>query len=139
MMAVDVEFADNDPPLCCFHYVQSPRVQGCVSTFFFHLFDRNPSSGKRIASMLNRDPSSSGLVLLFATRIPRSQNLGLLVIQALLFPCESCMLSGSTHSSFFWLKKQWVIATTSSYNFQTRFLVVPWSKGLTVRISSQNA
>ncbi|CAM6016240.1 unnamed protein product [Sphagnum balticum] len=59
MMAVDVEFADNDPPLCCFHYVQSPRVQGCVSTFFFHLFDRNPSSGKRIASMLNRDPSSS--------------------------------------------------------------------------------
>ncbi|CAK9211620.1 unnamed protein product [Sphagnum troendelagicum] len=59
MMAVDLEFADNDPPLCCFHHVQSPRVQGCVSTFFFHLFDRNPSSGKRIASMLNRDPSSS--------------------------------------------------------------------------------
>lgn len=59
MMAVDVEFADNDPPLCCFHHVQTPRVQGCVSTFFFHLFDRNPSSGKRIASMLNRDPSSS--------------------------------------------------------------------------------
>jgi hypothetical protein len=59
MMAVDVEFADSDPPLCCFHHVQSPRVQGCVSTFFFHLFDRNPCSGKRIASMLNRDPSSS--------------------------------------------------------------------------------
>ncbi|KAH8934404.1 hypothetical protein BDL97_18G081600 [Sphagnum fallax] len=59
MMAVDVEFADNDPPLCCFHHVQSPRVQGCVSTFFFHLFDRNPSNGKRIASMLNRGPSSS--------------------------------------------------------------------------------
>lgn len=43
-MAVDESFSDNPS---AFHHVQSPRVQGCVSSFF-HLFDWYP--GKRIST-----------------------------------------------------------------------------------------